>query len=248
MAKATRSRSRSRTAKPKQEAETKAAAEAAEEQAKLDIAETTETAETPEPAAETETAETAETAETETAEKEETAGEREAREEAEFEAAVAKVGDDPIKASEGVKALHSVAVRSEEKLNTAVAAHRKRNKDSLETLKKVRVRLAAARTALAKEYKAEIDANQSTTTIPVEDANKPDVVYFDALAFDFNNDNDSAEKTFWLAAQRYMTVSGKVSAEPTEIGELRKAAEKAAADFNFADAAYTEAIKRAFGK
>ena len=149
---------------------------------------------------------------------------------------------------EQTKALHAQAVRAEEKLNAATDAHRKKNADAISSLAKVKNRLAAARTKLLAEYKAEVDANQSTTTVAVEDANKPDVVFFDALKFDFVDDNDGAEKDFWLAAQRYMTVSGKIGAEPAEVAELRKAAESTALTYNLAEAAYKEAVKRAFGK
>ena len=235
MAAARRRSNRSRTAKPKEEKaekaekqETQSAEQAAAEQAQLDIAE----------------AETQETAE----KPEETAEEKEAREKAEFEAEVAKVGEDPIKANDGVKALHAIAVRAEEQLTAAVSDHRKRNATAIESLKKARVRLAAARTRLLAEYKAEVDDNQSTTTVAVDDANKPDTVYLDTLAYDFSDDNEGAEKEYWLSAQRWMTVSGKIGAEPAEIAELRKAAGEAAKTFNFHEAAYKEAIKRAFGK
>lgn len=242
MAKATRTR-RTRTAKA-DDAEKKTAA--AEAQAAADAAQDIEQETAP-----METAEAEPQAQTDAAQAEPT---EEERFEADVAKAVKEMKADPVngpqRAMEHVMRLNSDAVTAKAKLDNTLDAWRKKNADSIETLKKGRIRLAAARTTLLKEWRELVNADEQTTTVK-NDGEKPDTIYYNALDFAFDDgvaENDKGpEKEMWLAAQSYLRVSDAAEKEPKGTDDLREAAKQTAQAYNWGFAVYNAAIARRLG-
>ena len=135
---------------------------------------------------------------------------------------------------------HTEAVAKKATLTLKVAAYTKRNAKSIQTLATCQQRLAAARTALLLEWRPAVHADGEMTEI-AEEGETPNVTFYNALNVAFD---DTQEKEYWLAAQSYKRVKATVESEPQELVDLRKASETAAADFDFVNAVYQEAVKR----
>ena len=199
---------------------------------------------------ETETAQPETTAEaTAEAETEPTAEEiatAEAKAEKErFDADVATAEEDLIAASKAMMPLHAKAVQSKADVDNALKTWREKNANSLKTLEKCQVRLAAARTTLRKEWQELVTADQQTTTVENE-GETPDTVYHNALAFPFDDgvaaNEQGPEKDYWLAAQRYNSTKKDTAAEPEGMETLRKTADEDAQAFNWAEEVYNTAL------
>ena len=226
--------------------------ETAEEQA-VPEAETTQpeaTAETPEPTAEetaTDAEATAETPEPATEPTEEEIAEADAKaEEERFAADVAKAEEDIIAASNNLAPLHSEAVLSKAAVDNAIKGWREKNVDSIKTLDKSLVRLSAARTTLLNEWRPLAAEDQETTTVEGVDAETPDIVYYNALHFSFDDGvaegTQGPEKDYWLAAQSYLRVKKAMTDEPEGIDQLRETAAAAAQAYNWAQEVYNTAL------
>ena len=238
---ATRNRiTRTRKAPKANDAETQAATDAA-----ADIKETAEEqAEQPQPTPETATAEQPQPT-PEPTDEEIKAAETKAEEER-FAADVETAESDLVKANHALMPVHMTAVESKAAVDNALDTWRNKNADSIKTMDGCQVRLAAARTALLNEWRPLATENQETTTVEVEDAQKPDIVYFNALGFGFDAgvaDNvQGPEKEYWLAAQSFIRVKKAMTAEPDGIAQLRETATANALAYNWAQAVYDKAL------
>ena len=176
----------------------------------------------------------------------------EGTEEANFTAAVAAAENDMPAAMSSLMSLHQGAVESKAAVDGALKIWREKNAGSLDTLRKCQVRLAVARTALRNEWAELVNGDEQTTTVEVEDAGAPNIVYFNALDFAFDDgvaeNATGPEKEYWLAAQSFNRVKSSMSSEPSSINELREAADAAAQAFNWAESVYNEALRRQIGR
>ena len=158
---------------------------------------------------------------------------------------------DLIAANDRLMTLHTKAVCSKSDVESAMEKWRKKNASSIKTLEAVQIRLAAARTALLNEWRPLAAEDQQTTSVEVDDANKADITYFNALYFGFDEgcatNVNGPEKEYWLAAQSFIRVKSAMSSEPAGIKELREAADAAAQAYNWAKAVYDQALANQIG-
>ena len=192
------------------------------------------------------TAEATAEAETETEPTAEEIATAEAKAEKErFDADVATAESDIIAASNAIDPLHAKAILSRAAVDNALKTWREKNANSLKTLEKCQVRLAAARTTLRKEWQELVTADQQTTTVENE-GETPDTVYHNALAFPFDDgvaaNEQGPEKDYWLAAQRYNSTKKDTAAEPEGMETLRKTADEDAKAYNWAKEVYHTAL------